>query len=114
MNPYEQVKANSQPPQVAENNPSQEQSQLQEERHQQEARVRSARCEALAENEDFKWFLSECVAPLVIRERNNALDVGLSVEKRNEAAHRHDIAGQILGLLETERHYWANQAAPVS
>jgi hypothetical protein len=54
--------------------------------------------------------MQSCVSPLVDRERNAALDISLPIDKRDNAAHRHDIANFILGLLETNRRYWANQA----
>lgn len=76
----------------------------QQERERQKAAdsVIFDRLDRVMKNEDFNWFVATYLLPKLTEAHDDALNTTLSSENRNNNAHRHAMANELLMALQIE------------
>ena len=75
-----------------------------------EAQVNADLCDRLEANPDFRWFQENVLSPFVEHEREKALDTEISPDARNNFAHRHALAREMVGAFKQAQKVWHNKA----
>lgn len=69
------------------------------------SRMTIARCVSLSANEDFTWFINECIQRKLREETQIAIDIKKTPEERNDSVQRIFILSTIdAWLTDTETH----------